>query len=424
MNFASRQAYLSKVQDEEVEIAYESDLLGHLPPAAEPLPALSFSQHTPPLVPISPFIDSRDDLIPLVSYSCPERKSKDELREADSFVSALAGMSTQLLIEPMRIPIVADIRPCASLSSGARLSSSLQRKVLERDEPQQGVFKVAVDSNVVEVPWNMLKQRTTVISGQPERCESCEALIYSTTVLKQLREWTCEFCGRRNRLRSNLPSLPCEGKITYELEIQPIETGSIVFVLDISGSMEAYGCLENLKEAVKIQLHNIARKAPETPVGLITFSSSVQIIGDGRNSQTIRESQQLKSQRHLLKAVQGRFSFFLSSQIASTEHSLVYTIDHLKSEGGTALGPAIFLAVHLVKESGPGSRIILCTDGCANEGLGDLENGSTQNVEFYKDLSVEAREASVSISVFCLEGAQCRLDALLPLANNTGGQVK
>lgn len=244
MYFASRQAYLSKVQDEEVEIVYESDLLYHLPPAVEPLPALSFSQHTPPLVPISPFIDSSDDLIPLVSYSCPERKSKDELREADSFVSALAGMSTQLLIEPMRVPIVADIRPCASLSSGARLSSSLQRKVLERDEPQRGVFKVAVDSNVVEVPWNMLKQRTAIVSSQPERCESCQALIYSITALKQLIEWTCEFCGRINLLRSNPPSLAYEGKVTYELGIQ-----SILFVLDTSGSMS--NCMEDLKALLR-----------------------------------------------------------------------------------------------------------------------------------------------------------------------------
>lgn len=239
MNFASRQAYFRKAQDEEVEIAYEFDLLAQ-PPAKEPLPALSFSQRTSTTVPISPCIDSTADLIPLMSYSSSlQRKSKDELREADSFVSALAGMSTQLLTQPMRIPIVADIRPCESLSSGARLCSSLQRNVLERTEPHQGVFKVAVDSNVVEVPWNMLKQRTEVVSGQPERCESCEALIYSATDLKRLREWICEFCGRRNRLRSNPTSLLCEGKMTYELGIQQVETESIVFVLDISGSMDA-----------------------------------------------------------------------------------------------------------------------------------------------------------------------------------------
>lgn len=145
-----------------------------------------------------------------------------------------------------------------------------------------------------------------------------------------------------------------------------------------------------------MQLHYIARIAPATRVGLITFDSDVRIIGDGRNTQIV-DTSRFSTQYDLLKVIQGRYSFFLGSQIARTEHSLVSIVDHLESDGETVLSPAIFLAVHLAKQSGPGSRIILCTDGEASEGLGDSEDGN-----FYENLSVQAREASVSISVFCL----------------------
>jgi len=55
----------------------------------------------------------------------------------------------------------------------------------------------------------------------------------------------------------------------------------------------------------------------------------------------------------------------------------------------TALGPAlvisIFLAAKLV-----GSKVVLCTDGCANVGVGDLSRNFSANSAFYERLGETA----------------------------------
>ena len=44
----------------------------------------------------------------------------------------------------------------------------------------------------------------------------------------------------------------------------------------------------------------------------------------------------------------------------------------LEERGGTALGPAFLVAVSMACQV-PGSKVIICTDGMANVGLGSLE---------------------------------------------------
>ena len=44
----------------------------------------------------------------------------------------------------------------------------------------------------------------------------------------------------------------------------------------------------------------------------------------------------------------------------------------LHADGGTALGPALVVAVSMARQV-PGSKVVVCTDGMANEGLGSLE---------------------------------------------------
>lgn len=46
-----------------------------------------------------------------------------------------------------------------------------------------------------------------------------------------------------------------------------------------------------------------------------------------------------------------------------------------KPLGGTALGPGLLTSVVMAGEGGPGSVVVLCTDGMANEGIGAM-NGS------------------------------------------------
>ena len=73
----------------------------------------------------------------------------------------------------------------------------------------------------------------------------------------------------------------------------------------------------------------------------------------------------------------------------------------------------------------PGSRIILCTDGLANAGLGSL-SGSTVSKEsqaFYEKVGDIAVDNGVSVSIITIQGNACRVDALGPLTDRTAGTI-
>lgn len=69
----------------------------------------------------------------------------------------------------------------------------------------------------------------------------------------------------------------------------------------------------------------------------------------------------------------------------------------LEAKGQTALGPALLISI-LIAARKHGSRVILCTDGLANQGLGSLEkdkNGSVpqESIEFYNHLASLAQKS-------------------------------
>lgn len=59
--------------------------------------------------------------------------------------------------------------------------------------------------------------------------------------------------------------------------------------------------------------------------------------------------------------------------------------------GATALGPALVVAVNMAAHH-PGSKVILCTDGKANIGLGKLEDSAEEQaaLEFYSKVAQSA----------------------------------
>lgn len=77
-------------------------------------------------------------------------------------------------------------------------------------------------------------------------------------------------------------------------------------------------------------------------------------------------------------------------------------------EGGpTALGPALIVALSMASHH-PGSKVILCTDGKANVGLGrveDPQDGEQEPSEFYETISESASSkglvTSLSFILYC-----------------------
>lgn len=73
------------------------------------------------------------------------------------------------------------------------------------------------------------------------------------------------------------------------------------------------------------------------------------------------------------------------------------------------LGSAILLAISLASQSGSGSKVIVCTEGVANIGLGNLK--TDEYLEFYDKISKLAQELGVEVSVISISEEECRLDA-------------
>jgi len=69
---------------------------------------------------------------------------------------------------------------------------------------------------------------------------------------------------------------------------------------------------------------------------------------------------------------------------------------HRLEEGGqTALGPAMAVAI-LMASKVPGSKVVMCTDGLANVGLGNLDTESADEhaeaSDYYSQLGETAKE--------------------------------
>ena len=143
------------------------------------------------------------------------------------------------------------------------------------------------------------------------RCGNCEVSVNKHSRITQeggKHVWTCEFC---NFCNNNLPGnfsidhLPREEEVTYCLtppEVQkeeskgeetskPIaEEGSIIFCLDISGSMSARNKLGTVVGVLQRKLADLEKNNPEKKVGLVTFGVDVAVcLGSAQQAKQVLE---------------------------------------------------------------------------------------------------------------------------------------
>jgi len=91
----------------------------------------------------------------------------------------------------------------------------------------------------------------------------------------------------------------------------------------------------------------------------------------------------------------------------------------------TALGPALLGGIKLLQ--GIGGRMILLTDGLANQGIGSLERPSPQGKNFYQKLANLCLEHNLIVDVVGVRtetaSNEMGLDVLGDLADKTGGDI-
>jgi hypothetical protein len=167
---------------------------------------------------------------------------------------------------------------------------------------------------------------------------------------------------------------------------------------------------------------------PHRRVGLITFSNDIEIIGDGSNpSMKIQRKYLLNEKKIMNTALQASDSLFVNP-IKDTFANLIERVKNLGYKTCTAMGPALLAAVAIASKGKQGSLVIVCTDGLANEGLGDFDTKDAKklkdSLEFYERCGMMAKERGVKVNLITLIGSECYIQGLSPVADMTNGEIE
>eukprot|EP00800_Vazella_pourtalesii_P017804 TRINITY_DN557_c0_g1_i11.p1 TRINITY_DN557_c0_g1~~TRINITY_DN557_c0_g1_i11.p1 ORF type:complete len:586 (+),score=162.83 TRINITY_DN557_c0_g1_i11:382-2139(+) len=184
--------------------------------------------------------------------------------------------------------------------------------------------------------------------------------------------------------------------------------------------------LKSLQSAVQSQIDQLTTTNPDKRVAIVTFNNEVSLLGDGTKEALILAGDKLYEEERLFDA---GVTFQTPDIIKNTNQKLSQTLWSLKDSGQTALGPALVCAIAMASKGTAGSQVIICTDGLANIGVGQLEDISTPDklMEaqlYYEHIAELANEKGVTISVLTISGAECRILELGQVADKTNGEVE
>nr|XP_040039111.1 circularly permutated Ras protein 1 isoform X1 [Gasterosteus aculeatus aculeatus] len=279
-------------------------------------------------------------------------------------------------------------------------------------------------------------------SQSPVVCGKCGAALSHLSSI-QSSVWGCEFCGFDNAVPDGAKGA-C-GDLGDDLylsnqsddDYQNLEDTLLVFCVDISGSMSVtaelpssggspvhVSRLEGMQDALQGALSSVLQLSPHRRVALVTFNDEVVIYGDGTGAPLSLRDWALVDYDHIWQ--QG-VAYSIPHCIAETYQQLAQRVKDLREHGATSLGPAALVSVAMASRY-PGSKVILCTDGKANIGLGEMEpspspSSSPTASYFYTRLGLQAVGSGVIISVMTFEGTDCRLADVGRLSDATGGKV-
>ncbi|XP_027143465.1 circularly permutated Ras protein 1 [Larimichthys crocea] len=330
--------------------------------------------------------------------------------------------------------------------------SSLPPPVPPRIDKLEGENRLKVNVNVVSLSIGNLvdiSQASGLENFQsPVICGKCSAALSCLSSM-QSNVWVCEFCGCANNVNNSVTRV-CIGQRAgvhsddlylpdqSEDDYQNLEDTLVVFCVDISGSMIVttevtsnngfpgyISRLQGMQDALKKALLSLLQQSPHRRVALVTFGDEVVIYGDGTSTPLTLRDWALVDYDHIWQ--QG-VAYTIPHCIAETYQQLIQRVKELREYGATSLGPAALASVAMASRY-PGSKVILCTDGMANIGLGAMEqtpslsSSSPLTPIFYTQLAEKAVESGVIISVMTFEGTDCRLADVGRLADSTGGRV-
>jgi Mg-chelatase subunit ChlD len=277
---------------------------------------------------------------------------------------------------------------------------------------------------------------TPTTRAHPHSCLDCGA-VFNALSLVARGEWQCEFCGRSNAAgpSAGLPAVAGADRACYTLQsaascspaplaANMADLPMVVFCVDISGSMDtavkghSSTRLQCAKAAVHEQLKSLRQHSPTTVPVIVAFGSELTVFVDGGRQQSVTLSANGQTDTLL---EQGRaLAPRLTCQVSACGAHLETVVGALRTSGCTALGPALALAVGITSTL-YGAKVVLCTDGCANVGVGSVQGKEVS--PFYADIARRALENGTTISVITMEGEDCAMENLGTAADISRGQV-
>lgn len=121
--------------------------------------------------------------------------------------------------------------------------------------------------------------------------------------------------------------------------------------------------LEGLQQAIRSQVGELATESPARPIALVTFCDNVGVHTVA--GQTTLEGATLRSVSELKNAGETLWATH-AKPVATCSDDIKSIVKRLAPDGGTALGPATIVGIGLAAKMGPGSRVMVVTDGVAN----------------------------------------------------------
>lgn len=369
------------------------------------------------------------------------------------------------------LPLPAQVEAPSNYDIGAVDSDDSQSE--EQGQRQEAIRKAKekkMDGNVVLLSLGKLADDPNLITGDPTRCRSCEAVLSSTSKLTgegDNKVWFCEFCKTENKdVVVEAEEIPHGDSFDFMLEPAPqpeaeaaeaeagkdpkkkATSGITIYCVDISSSMGMccdmpefqaawrvertrgqssvgnVSRLDCIKEAVQRQIEQMHIDQAEKSVMLVTFGSEVDVKGGGNwveRAATLRytalERETFQSLTEKGKELARKYRL---SPLSDSFKSLDETVKTLMTSGCTALGPALSICAGYISEA-PSSEIVLCTDGMPNVGVGSLQGG--QDSAFYRTIGEYAKNNKTVINILAVEGEPVGLPHVKVAAEVSGGTV-
>jgi hypothetical protein len=289
---------------------------------------------------------------------------------------------------------------------------------------------------VLRVEFRDLSRDVTKIVGKPIACQNCGGFLISVDQIKDDdkvgKHFVCIFCSTLNIIEGEimLAGNDTDFLLTPPPEVTDTETSkvstggrSFLALIDVSGSMSGAN-LSAVKRSLNTSIDSLSANAPDTLFGIVEFESSVLVRNLETGDPVELPHSSFPSKEAIEEATKKLLDKIKLVKVGGNADRLKGHVSALRDQGGTALGPAMVMASVIAKHRNVG-RIVLLTDGLANEGIGALEGYQvTPPQEFYEGLGRTFLDLGTSVDVVGIaSGAGMELKTLGLMPEATGGQM-